>query len=115
MCLFSRYLCSCLKLTGKATVSKKKERSSFRYLTRIFPGFSPLFLCVYNCRHKPFQICKNADHHFCDNKAAVGENRFAHSIEELVVWTIERHYGELPAGPYEFTWPRKGGSPSVVE
>ncbi len=46
------------------------------------------------CRHKPFQICRNTDHQFCENKAALGENRFAHSIEELVVWTVERHYSK---------------------
>lgn len=49
---------------------------------------------VHLYRHKPFQMCKNTDHQLCEDKASIGENRFAHSIEELVVWTIERHFRE---------------------
>ena len=46
-------------------------------------------------RHKPFQMCKNYDHQLCDDKATIGGNWFAHSIEELVIWTVQRHYGNL--------------------
>ncbi len=30
----------------------------------------------------------------CDTKATLGDNWFAHSIEELVIWTVQRHYGK---------------------
>ena len=30
----------------------------------------------------------------CEEKQSRANNRFAHSIEELVIWSIERRYGE---------------------
>ena len=44
-------------------------------------------------RHKPFQMCKKNEHKLCYDKSASGDTWFAHSIEELVIWTVERHYG----------------------
>ena len=46
-------------------------------------------------RHKPFQMCKKNEHKLCNDKSASGDTWFAHSIEELVIWTVERHYGLL--------------------
>ena len=51
-------------------------------------GNGPLLL-----RHKPFQMCKKSEHKLCFDKSASGDTWFAHSIEELVVWTVERHFG----------------------
>ena len=46
-------------------------------------------------RHKPFQMCKKSEHKLCFDKSALGDTWFAHSIEELVIWTVERHYGKI--------------------
>jgi hypothetical protein len=53
-------------------------------------------MCVFGNglpRHKPFQMCKKSEHKLCFDKSASGDTWFAHSIEELVVWTVERHFG----------------------
>ena len=44
-------------------------------------------------RNKPFGVCEKKDHSACYDMSATSDIWFAHSIEELVVWTIEREYG----------------------
>ena len=41
---------------------------------------------------KPFAYCQKSDHFLCFEKSANSEIWFAHTIEELVIWTIEREY-----------------------
>ena len=53
----------------------------------------PKVLLANGNRHKPFQYCHNHDHMSCFEKSATGDSWFAHSIEELVIWTVQRHYG----------------------
>ena len=45
--------------------------------------------------NKPFQYCQKEDHFKCYEKSAVNEVWYAHSIEELVIWTFERHYSKF--------------------
>ena len=58
----------------------------------------PKFLMSAANHHKPFQYCHNADHSECYAKSVVKESWYAHSIEELVVWTVERQYSEEGGG-----------------
>ena len=58
----------------------------------------PKFLMSAENRHKPFQYCRNVDHSECYVKSVVKESSYAHSIEELAVWTVERHYSEGVGG-----------------
>ena len=44
-------------------------------------------------RDKPFGVCRKEDHHSCYERSATSDIWFAHTIEELVIWTIEREYG----------------------
>lgn len=44
--------------------------------------------------HKPFSVCQRREHEACFEMAGTSEIWYAHTIEELVVWTIEREYGE---------------------
>ena len=44
--------------------------------------------------NKPFEYCKKDGHPHCFEKAASNEVWYSHSLEELVIWTVERHYGE---------------------
>eukprot|EP00731_Ephydatia_muelleri_P031622 Em0023g129a len=41
----------------------------------------------------PFEYCQKEDHHRCFKVYSVDEFWYAHSVEELVVWTVEREYG----------------------
>lgn len=52
-------------------------------------------------RSKPFIYCQNKDHVACFRNAAKGEVLFAHSIEELVVWTVEKHYSKYAIAPLD--------------
>ena len=45
-------------------------------------------------RNKPFQYCRNTDHTVCYEKSVAKESWYAHSIEELVIWTVERYWSE---------------------
>lgn len=47
----------------------------------------------YEKRDKPFTMCTRRVHHGCFEMSANSEVWFAHTIEELAVWTIEREYG----------------------
>ena len=49
---------------------------------------------IYCSPNKPFGMCQRRDHYDCFKIAATTEIWYAHTIEELVVWTIEREYGE---------------------
>ena len=44
-------------------------------------------------KDKPFGVCTRSSHYGCFEMSATSEIWFAHTIEELVVWTIEREYG----------------------
>ena len=55
---------------------------------------------------KPFEHCKKDGHPKCFEKAATNEVWYSHSLEELVIWTVERQYGEWGRG--------RGGSHSLV-
>ena len=55
----------------------------------------PKVMLANGNKHKPFQYCHNPDHMSCFERSATGDIWFAHSIEELVIWTVERHYGVL--------------------
>ena len=54
----------------------------------------PKVLMSGSNRLKPFQYCQKSNHLSCFEKSATDEVWFAHSIEELVVWTVERRYRE---------------------
>ena len=43
---------------------------------------------------KPLSICQKDDHYLCYERSANSDIWFAHTIEELVIWTIEREYGK---------------------
>ena len=43
----------------------------------------------------PFEYCQKEDHHRCFKVYSVDEFWYAHSVEELVIWTVERDYGML--------------------
>ena len=43
----------------------------------------------------PFEYCQKDDHHRCFKVYSEDEFWYAHSVEELVVWTVEREYGML--------------------
>ena len=42
--------------------------------------------------NKPFAICQRPDHKECFKQAAGSELWYAHTIEELVIWTIEMRF-----------------------
>ena len=42
--------------------------------------------------NKPFGICSRTTHQSCFEMSATAAVWFAHTIEELVIWTIEREY-----------------------
>ena len=44
---------------------------------------------------KPFGMCSRRTHHSCFEMSATSDIWFAHSIEELAIWTIEKEYGKL--------------------
>ena len=54
----------------------------------------PKVLMSGSNRQKPFQYCQRTNHVPCLEKSATDDVWFAHSIEELVVWTVERHCRE---------------------
>uniref|UniRef100_A0A1X7UD81 C2H2-type domain-containing protein n=2 Tax=Amphimedon queenslandica TaxID=400682 RepID=A0A1X7UD81_AMPQE len=41
---------------------------------------------------KPLSMCQKDDHYVCYERSANSDIWFAHTIEELVIWTIEREY-----------------------
>ena len=45
--------------------------------------------------NKPFGFCERNDHYSCFEMSASSEIWFAHTIEELVIWTIEREHSEF--------------------
>ena len=55
----------------------------------------PLPKWSWEKQDKPFSICSRANHNSCFEMSATSEVWFAHTIEELVVWTIEREYGKV--------------------
>ena len=54
----------------------------------------PKVLMVPSNHHKPFMYCRNPDHTVCYEKSMTKETWYAHSIEELVIWTVERHWSK---------------------
>ena len=53
----------------------------------------PKVLMAPTNRYKPFLYCRNNDHLLCYDRAK--ESWYAHSMDEIVIWTVERHYGEF--------------------
>ena len=48
--------------------------------------------------HKPFQYCRNSSHSVCYEQSCGKDVKYAHSIEELVIWTIERAMSKWEGG-----------------
>jgi hypothetical protein len=42
--------------------------------------------------NKPYSFCAKQDHFKCFDRSAYSDIWFAHTIEELVIWTVEREY-----------------------
>lgn len=49
---------------------------------------------TYERKDKPFTVCQRKSHYSCFEMSATAEVWFAHSIEELVIWTIEREFSK---------------------
>ena len=42
----------------------------------------------------PFKLCRQKDHMICYSMSTGPNPKFPHTIEELVIWTMEREYDE---------------------
>jgi len=43
----------------------------------------------------PFVVCKKQDHSACYTMSKGTDPWFPHSVEEMVIWTVERETGKL--------------------
>ena len=66
----------------------------------------PKMLMTPGTQHKPFQYCRNVDHMLCYDRAK--ESWYAHSIEEIVIWTVERYWGEIDFRFFQYSGGNSG-------
>ena len=86
----------CKRCKNTATVRimpASKLCKNFRELRILAIPPPPKVLMAPTNRHKPFLYCRNSDHLLCYDRAK--ESWYGHSVEELVVWTVERYYGQF--------------------
>ena len=84
---------SCKNSTTVRVIPASKLCRNFRNLKFVAIPPPPKVLMAHFNRHKPFLFCRNSDHTLCYDRAK--ELWYAHSVEEMVVWTVERYWGEL--------------------
>ena len=100
------------KYNGHPTLSSKQENSStcerghYWRPVRVIPSCN---MCVsygsyvaipsipsHMCHLKsPFKVCNNGEHDYCFDRSRTVNPWFPHTIEEMVIWTVERDTGEL--------------------
>jgi hypothetical protein len=83
----------CKRCKNTATVRimpASKLCKNFRDLKILAIPPPPKVLMAPTNLHKPFLYCRNSDHLLCYDRAK--ESWYGHSVEELVVWTIERYF-----------------------
>ena len=71
-------------------IPASKLCKNFRDLKIVAIPPPPKILMSPMNRHKPFQYCRNTEHITCYDRAK--ESWYAHSIEEIVIWTVERYW-----------------------
>ena len=82
----------CRNTTTTRIVPASKMCKNFRDLRVLAIPPPPKVLMAPTNRHKPFLYCRNVDHLLCYDRAK--ESWYAHSMDELVIWTVERHWRE---------------------
>jgi hypothetical protein len=80
----------CKNATTVRIMPSSKLCKNFRDLKILAIPPPPKVLMAPTNLHKPFLYCRNSDHLLCYDRAK--ESWYGHSVEELVVWTIERFY-----------------------
>ena len=102
ICYFESH---CKELSSKKTTRNTCERGhSWRHVTVIprcslcissstFISILPLPKHMRHC-NSPFQVCKKTDHQTCYFMSKNTNPWFPHTVEELVIWTVEREKGK---------------------
>ena len=83
----------CKNTAAIRVIPASRMCKNFRDLKVLAIPPPPKMLMSPGNHHKPFQYCRNEDHMLCYDRAK--ESWYAHSIEEIVIWTVERYWGEI--------------------
>ena len=103
ICYFESH---CKELSSKKTTRNTCEKGHAWKPVRVVPSCSlcispstfisilPLPKHMKHC-NSPFQVCKKTDHQTCFFMSKNTNPWFPHTVEELVIWTVEREKGAL--------------------
>ena len=104
ICRMCYFVSNCNEFSSKMSSRNTCERGHPWKHIRVIPrctlciGSSPFVAIPPLPKHmkhcnSPFQVCKKADHQTCYSMSKNTNPWFPHTVEELVVWTVERERG----------------------
>ena len=98
----------CPTISSKEELSSMCERGHYWQPIRVIPQCKmcmsygsyvaippvPTHMCLQHHRNSPFKLCNNPAHDYCFERSRKVNPWFPHTVEEMVIWTVERELGK---------------------